>query len=179
MLRSLSMIPFWKLKTWTKNISFVTFPLKNMYQTFLFIHSWLRWIVLILAFIVIVKSYIGWIGGGVYKKSDNIMSASFVGIILLQLFVGVSLYVFLSPTTDTAFNDFGAAMKDSTLRYWAVEHIFAMMVGTVLAQIGRSKSKKAETYQTKFKLQAIYYTIAILLILSRIPFGEAERLFRQ
>ena len=107
------------------------------------------------------------------------MSASFVGIILLQLLIGVSLYVFLSPTTGTAFNDFGAAMKDSTLRYWAVEHIFVMIVGTTLAQIGRIKSKKAETNQTKFRLQAIYYTIAILIILSRIPFGEAERLFRQ
>jgi len=109
---------------------------------------------------------------------DNILSASFVGTIFLQVLIGLTLYVFLSPITETSFNDFGAAMKDSNLRYWAVEHILAMVIGTILAQIGRSKSKKSENAKAKFKLQAIFYTLAILIMLSSIPFGEAERLFR-
>ena len=69
-------------------------------------------------------------------------------------------------------------MKDAGIRYWAVEHIFMMVVGVIIAQIGRSKAKKKTTSIDKFKTQAIFFTIAFVLILSRIPWTEATRLFR-
>ncbi|MEM8895332.1 MAG: hypothetical protein AAGC88_12190 [Bacteroidota bacterium] len=149
-----------------------------MYEFFLIVHSWLRWITFFLAVVVIFKSYAGWFGGGSYSKGDNGMSAGFVGTLHLQLLIGLVLYVFLSPITDAAFQDFGAAMKESSIRYWAVEHISVMIIGIVIAQIGRSKAKKAIEDVKKFKTQAIFFTIAVVLMLSRIPFNEAGRLFR-
>ena len=149
-----------------------------MYEIFLFIHSWLRWIVLILALLVIIKSFLGWQGKKTYGKGDNALSASFVGSLHLQLLIGLVLYFFLSPITTNAFQDFGGAMKAASIRYWAVEHIFVMVLAVIIAQIGRSRSKKASGNVKKFKIATIFYLIALILMLSRIPFNEAGRLFR-
>ena len=150
----------------------------SAYTIFLYIHSWLRWIILIVGLISIIKAYSGWFGNKLYTKGDNGLSAAFMGTLHLNLLVGLVLYLFLSPIVDTAFNDFGAAMKNANLRFWAVEHILVNLIAVVVATIGRSKAKKAVDNVRKHKLTAIFYTIAMILLLSRIPWGEAERLFR-
>lgn len=150
----------------------------SAYEIFLFLHSWIRWIILILALVVIAKAYSGWFGNKPFTKGDNGLSAALIGTLHLNLLIGLILYFFLSPITETAFNDFGAAMKIPELRFWAVEHISVNIIAVVVAQVGRTKSKKATDNIRKHKLTAIFYTIALLLLLSRIPWGEAERLFR-
>lgn len=149
-----------------------------MYQSLLFTHSWLRWIILLLILVVIIKSLIGTFSDSTYKKSDNILAASMVGTLHLQLLLGFILYFVLSPIVGGAFSDFGAAMKDASIRYWAAEHISIMIFAAILAQVGRSKAKKALEDRRKFKIQLIYFTVSLLLILSRIPFTDSERLFR-
>ena len=149
-----------------------------MYETFLFIHSWLRWIVLVLAVLVIIKSFLGWQLKQKYGRSDNALSASFVGSLHLQLLIGLVLYFFLSPITTNAFQDFGGAMKAASIRYWSVEHIFVMILAVIVAQVGRSRSKKVSSSKKKFKTVTVFYLIALLLMLSRIPFDEAGRMFR-
>lgn len=150
----------------------------NAYTIFLFLHSWIRWIILILGLIVIFKAYAGWLGNKPYTKGDNAMSAAFMGTLHLNLLIGLILYVFFSPIVQAAFQDFGAAMKNPELRFWAVEHTLVNIIAVVVATIGRSKAKKAVETVRKHKLTAIYYTIAFILLLSRIPWGETERLFR-
>ena len=149
-----------------------------MYSSALFIHSWLRWVVFILMLAVIIKSIMGLTGNKSYEKFDRILTASTVGTLHLQLFIGLALYIFLSPLTQAAFNDFGAAMKEASLRYWAVEHIFAMIVAIGLAEVGKSKAKKATEDRKKFRFQLIFFVISLLVMLSRIPFNESARLFR-
>ncbi|AHM63577.1 hypothetical protein D770_26670 [Flammeovirgaceae bacterium 311] len=148
------------------------------YQIFLFLHSWIRWFILFLGIVVIIKAFIGWSGNKPYLKGDNGMSAGFIGLLHLNLLIGLILYFFLSPYVQQAFSNFGAAMKDSYLRFWAVEHIAINIIAVVVAQIGRTRSKRATTDVAKHKTVAIFYTIALVLILSRIPWGEAERWFR-
>ncbi|MEX2350563.1 MAG: hypothetical protein WD554_06760, partial [Flavobacteriaceae bacterium] len=55
------------------------------------------------------------------------------------------------------------------LRLYAVEHPLIMIIAVVLITIGYSKHKKQLTSKGKFKMLAIFYTIAFILILSRIP----------
>ncbi len=148
-----------------------------MYYTTLFIHSWLRWFLLIGLLIVIVRSIYGWTGNRDFQKWDNISSISLVALFHIQLVIGLILYLFLSPITTGAFQDFGAAMKDSQMRYWAVEHIFIMLLSIVIAQIGRIQIKKSHADKNKFKNSTIYFLLALVLMLSRIPWDQA-RLFR-
>jgi len=149
-----------------------------MYQILLFTHSWLRWILLIMGLIVIIKSYIGWFGNKNYLKSDNTMSVALVSLFHIQLVLGLLLYLIFSPIIKSAFQDFGLAMKDSQLRYWAVEHIFIMILSVVVAQIGRIQIKKTHSNTGKYRSSAIYFTMAFILVLSRIPWDQAVRMFR-
>ncbi len=140
----------------------------DMYTLFLHLHSVIRWIVLILALVLIVKS----IMKGNYGKLDNILSASYVGMMDLMFLLGLVLYFFLSPITKSAFSDFGGAMSNSAIRFWAVEHIFIMIVAIAVAHIGRSKSKKATDDNKKFKLQLIFYGISLVAMLAGIPWDR-------
>ena len=150
----------------------------SAYEIVLFLHSWVRWFILVLGLVVIIKAYSGWFGHKPYLKGDNGMSAGFMGLLHLNLLLGLILYIFLSPYTQQAFQDFGAAMKDSYLRFWAVEHTLVNIIAVVVAQIGRIKAKKAVTDLAKHKTTAIWYTIAFILLLSRIPWAEGARWFR-
>lgn len=149
-----------------------------MYSILIFIHSWLRWILLILGLIVIIKSYAGWFGNKNYLKSDNTMSVILVALFHTQLILGLLLYVFFSPIMKSAFQDFSVAMKDSQLRYWAVEHIFIMLLSIGIAQYGRIRIKKADLPVGKHRNAAIFFTMAFILIVSRIPWDQAGRMFR-
>jgi len=140
-----------------------------MYTALFHSHNLIRWILLILLIFVLFRAWTGWLGKGSYQKIDKITGGILVGFTHLQLIVGLLLYFFFSPITQAAFQDMGAAMKDSNLRFYAVEHILTMIIAVVLIQLGRTFSKKAATDIEKHKKVAIYTTVALLLILSRMP----------
>ena len=152
----------------------------SAYAIFLYLHSWLRWAVVILGVLAIAGAYLGWFNKRPYSKGNNGISAAFMGMLHLQLVLGLVLYFAFSPLGLQAFQsmEVGEVMSSSAVRYYAVEHIFTMIVAVVIAQIGRSKSKRQSDSVKRFKQEAIFYTIAFLLIMIRIPWSEAERMFR-
>lgn len=60
-------------------------------------------------------------------------------------------------------------MKDEVNRLYLVEHPLINIIAVVLITIGYSKHKKKLTSTPKFKIIALFYTIALILFLSRIP----------
>lgn len=144
-----------------------------MYTGLLHTHNLFRWLVLLAALIAIALAFTGWFGKRNWKKADNISGLLLTIFVDIQLLVGIVLYAFVSPVTRSAFADFGAAMKNDTLRFYAVEHFVLMLVALVVIHIGRSKSKKAVDPVKKHRLAAIFYTIGLLLILAGIPWDRA------
>ena len=128
-----------------------------MYNFLLHAHSGLRYLILLAAVLVIIKSLIGLFGNTPYSKFDKIIAPAYVGLMHLQLLLGLILY-FISPMVT--YN-----MGDKVSRYWSVEHITLMILAVAAAQVGRSISKKAEDAQVKFRFQTIFFGISILLIL--------------
>ena len=59
----------------------------------------------------------------------------------------------------------GATMKDAASRFWAVEHIFSMLLAIALITIGHVKYKKT----LKANSTRILYVIALILILLAMP----------
>ena len=91
----------------------------------------------------------------------------------LQLILGLALY-FVSPLgmKSISNNGMGVVMKDAALRLNAVEHPIMMILMVVFITIGYSKHKKKLVSSPKFKMLAIFYTIALILMLSRIPWND-------
>ena len=140
-----------------------------MYSFVLAVHNIVRWLVLILGIIAIVRAYIGWFGKKEWADLDDKLSLGFTISIDVQFLLGLLLYIFLSPITTGAFANMSAAMSDSGTRYFLIEHSLMMVVAIILAHIGRSRAKKQEEDIRKFRTSAIYFTIAMLFILVAIP----------
>lgn len=143
-----------------------------MYFGFLQLHSTLRWLLLLCLVITLVKYMAGWQGNQPWKKSDSVLGIVLTSLMDLQLITGLVLYFFLSPITKKALSDFGAAMKDDNLRFFAVEHISLMILSVVLVHIGQLKSKKALTDAGKFQTASIFYLLALIVMFIAIPWGR-------
>ncbi len=140
-----------------------------MYNLTLFVHSWLRWVIVILLIILAVKSWRGWRSNSTYTKSDNILRLVTVLVFDLQALVGIYLYFFLSPVVKAAFEPNSHFMKDSQLRFYAVEHIFLMTIALIILHVGNFLSKKALLPQQKFKRMAITIALILISVLISIP----------
>ena len=144
-----------------------------MYTGLLHTHNLFRWLVLITALVAIVFAFSGWFGKRNWNKRDNIAGLLLTIFVDIQFLAGLVLYAFVSPITKAAFKDFGAAMKNDVLRFYVVEHILLMIIALVIIHVGRSKSKKGTSPVKQHKTAAIYYTIALILILAAIPWDRA------
>ncbi len=141
-----------------------------MYQILLYLHSYLRYFVLGAGLVAVYRAYVGWTGHRPFSKGDNAFGASFVGFMLLQLIVGLGLYFGLSPYGLKAMKVAGA-MKDPVVRFFGMEHVAIMVLAVIIAQIGRTLSKKRPTDTAKHKTAFIYYGVALALVLLMIPWG--------
>lgn len=142
-----------------------------MYNTVKLLHSYWAYLVLIILIIAVVNALIKTFGNKEYNAKDFRISLFALIVAHIQLLIGLILY-FVSPRLQ-AFSelDMGGVMKDSVNRLYLIEHPFINIIAIALITIGYSKHKKKLTSHKKLKIIAIFYTIALLLFLSRIPWS--------
>ena len=139
-----------------------------MHTILVALHSYNRYLILAALLFVLYRAYSGWRGQKRFEKVDNTASVALLGLSHLQLLIGLIMYAFTSTWTQTAFANFGAAMKDPMQRYFAVEHILAMIIAVTFVQLGRTLSKKATDDTEKHRKLAIYTTIALVIIVGTL-----------
>ncbi|NOR76572.1 MAG: hypothetical protein GQ525_15630 [Draconibacterium sp.] len=144
-----------------------------MYTVLLHTHNMFRWLVLIAIILAITFAFMGWFAKRNWTKKDNLTGLFLTIFMDIQFVGGIILYAFISPITKIAFADFGTAMKNADIRFYAVEHILMMVIALIIIHIGRAKSKKATVPWQKHRKAAIYYTIGLLFILAAIPWDRA------
>ena len=142
-----------------------------MYSTVYFIHSWWAYLVVLVLLIATINSLMGFFSKKEYGNNDFRISLFALIVTHLQLLIGLVLY-FVAPYFQ-AFSEvgMGGVMKDSTLRLYLVEHPLMMIIAVILITMGYSKHKNKLTSNAKFKTLAIFYTLATLFVLSRIPWS--------
>ena len=145
--------------------------MSTLYSITLYLHSWNRWIILIAGLLTILFALAGMVNKKEYTKRDRVTSLIFISSLHLQLLIGVLLYFVLSPLTLHALSDFGAAMKDGAIRYWAVEHSLVNLIAIFVAQAGSIIIKRKQSSRAKFKSTLVWNIIAMVLILAMIPMG--------
>lgn len=141
-----------------------------MYLFFLSLHSIVRWLVLFSLIYSIYRGYIGWIKNNTFSKKDRLIRQFTASFAHIQLVIGVVLY-FISPTTEYFMSHFSEAMKIPAISFFGMSHTATMFIAVVLITIGSIMSKKAVTDRKKFSIMAIYFSIALLLILVMIPWS--------
>ncbi|MCL4267905.1 MAG: hypothetical protein KJZ72_00100 [Anaerolineales bacterium] len=57
------------------------------------LHSYLRWLIVIVAVTAIVKFAIGWLRGGAFKGMDRGLASGFAGLMDLQVLLGLIILI--------------------------------------------------------------------------------------
>ncbi|XMO87703.1 hypothetical protein AAFN75_05320 [Algibacter sp. AS12] len=142
-----------------------------MYDVVKSLHSYWAYLVLVILTIAAINAIIKFLGDKEYEANDFRKSLFTLIVSHIQLLIGLVLY-FVSPRLQLfSESGMGEIMKDSVNRLYLVEHPLINIIAVALITIGYSKHKKKLTSKAKSKMIAIFYTIALLLFLSRIPWS--------
>jgi len=140
----------------------------SMASTLLALHNVIRWLVLLLAVIALLRALKGLTGGVDFATGAKRALALFTISTHVQLLIGLLLYA-VSPVTRHAMADTGAAMSDAGTRFFLVEHptvmVFAVIIVTATGVIARRGPDDA----VKHRRAAIGVAIALLLLLAGMP----------
>ena len=137
-----------------------------MYTILQKFHSGWAYIALFILVIAVINALIGHISKKEFSLKDR--KIALFGLIAthVQLLIGLLLY-FVSPLGLTSLGQ----MSDKALRLTSLEHPLVNIIAITLITIGWSKHKKLTTSESKFKIFSIFYSLGLLLILSRIPWS--------
>ncbi len=142
-----------------------------MYDTIQTLHSYWAYLVLLILVLATFNALFKTFGDKEYEAKDFRISLFTLIVSHIQLLIGLILY-FVSPRLSLfSESGMGEIMKDSVNRLYLVEHPLVNIIAVALITIGYSKHKKKLTSKAKLKTISIFYTIALVLFLSRIPWG--------
>lgn len=151
------------------------------YPFFLFVHSWLRWAVLLLGMVALVRSGRGWLTRAPWTQADRSLQLIFTIFVDVQLLVGLALYFGVSPIVPRTLEAFREAMRAPAQRFFAVEHVFAMIVALVIIHVSSVLSRRATDDTRKHQRWALGLLFALLVTFAAIPWpslNHGRPLFR-
>jgi uncharacterized protein YacL len=129
------------------------------------IHSYWSYLVLIILILAVVNAIIGLSTKKEFGNKDLRLGLFTLIFSHIQLLIGLLLYFGNGYVSNIS----GDTMGNSDLRFIIIEHPLTMILAIVLITVGWSKHKKKTESSAKFKTFTIFYGIALLLVLSRIP----------
>lgn len=137
-----------------------------------FIHSKWAYLVLLVLILATFNAIIKFFGDKEFDAKDFRISLFALITMHIQLLIGIVLFFMKDYFgTISEVGGMGEVMKNSALRNLIVEHPLTMIIAVALVTIGYSKHKKKLTSKPKFKMLAIFYTIALVLVLAKIPWN--------
>nr|WP_321233664.1 hypothetical protein [uncultured Psychroserpens sp.] len=142
-----------------------------MYETVKILHSYWAYLVVIMLVLATFNALIKFFGDKEFQAVDFRISLFTLIVMHIQLLIGLVLY-FTSPFGLKNIQNNGMGGLDSFSRLLAVEHPFVGILAVAMITIGYSKHKKKLTSKPKFKMLAIFYTLGLLLVISRIPWAN-------
>jgi hypothetical protein len=154
--------------------------MSGMYSVVLTIHSWMRWITLLLATGATLSAIRPPVEG-VTRLPGRWWDTFFMLAVDLQVFFGLVLYFGLSPFTMAAMNNMSAAVGNPALRFWAFEHAGGMFAAVVLVRMGRVLATHAKSPVAARNRRLTCFAIATVGMLVSIPWpglANGRPLFR-
>jgi len=134
------------------------------------LHSYWAYLVLLVLALATINALYKTFADKEYEAKDFRISLFTLITSHIQLLIGLILY-FVSPWFKLWSEMGGGVMSNSVARLYLVEHPFVNILAIAFITIGYSKHKKKLTSKSKLKTIALFYTIALVLLLSRIPWS--------
>jgi len=138
------------------------------YSTVLFLHNSFRWAILAVGIYALFRATTGILAKGGWLPADDKARRLFPIALDIQVVLGVVL-MFVSPVAQNAFSNMANAMRTREIRLAVIEHPFIAIAALALAHMGSVKIRKLKDSREKFKAIVLYYGLALLLLVARMP----------
>ena len=126
-----------------------------MYQILRSAHSGWRYVVLILLVLALIQALAGWFGKKPYTEGNRKLNLFALIATHIQILMGLVMY-FISPLVEAG------------IRYWKMEHIGMMIFAAILVTVGNARSKRGDDGPAKHRTIAIYFGLALVVIVAAI-----------
>ncbi|MGC4038872.1 MAG: hypothetical protein QM764_23140 [Chitinophagaceae bacterium] len=144
-----------------------------MYTGMLHLHSFLRWVILLLLLIVIFRSLTA--GSRPFTNTDRKFGLFTMIACDIMLLIGLYLWftsgVGLNVLETKPMHD---VMANKVYRFFSIEHFTGMIIAIALVHVGKSVAKKSLPDSVKHKRTLIFFGLALLIILISIPWPFRE-----
>ncbi|NJN84741.1 MAG: cytochrome B [Caldilineaceae bacterium] len=115
-------------------------------------HSGWRYVVIIVAVLVLIKYLIGWLGNRQWSSIDQKLGMAFPIVIDIQWTLGLVLWLTGLSTWFMGRN----------VTSW--EHLVTMTLALIVAHVGWARVKKTDDAATKFRTGFLFFLVASLLV---------------
>ena len=139
-----------------------------MYQTLLYLHSAIRWLVLLSLIVAIVTAVHGLQVKRIFNHRDNLIRHWTATIAHIQLLLGMVLYT-QSPIIRYFWKNKSEALENLDTTFFALIHLALMLTAIVIITVGSALAKRRPTNEAAFRTMLIYYSVALGVILCAIP----------
>jgi hypothetical protein len=148
-----------------------------MYTGLVHLHNVLRWVVLILLVIAILRHLAGFTGKKPFTNGDRKVDLFLMISAHIQLLLGLYQW-FVGPwglkLIQNVEGGMGEIMRNPAYRFWTVEHNTGMLIAIILITIGRGVVKKNIPDISKHRRAFWFFLVALVLILASIPWPGRE-----
>ncbi len=125
----------------------------------LMIHSIVRWLIVLVAVVAIVKFALGWLQGGAFKGMDRGLSSGFSGLLDLQVTLGLILMVWTGLT--------GAGFP-----MFRIGHATTMVIAAVVAHLPARWKNATDSIRFRNTLFCILGALLLVYVgVMRLPGG--------
>ncbi|WP_343522927.1 cytochrome B [Pedobacter sp.] len=121
-------------------------------------HSGWRYVVFLLLVIAVIKALSGWFGNKTYTEGDRKLNVFTLISAHIQLLIGLVLYF------SEGWYKLSSAGAPA-VRYFKMEHISMMIIAIILITVGNAKSKKVADAVAKHRTIAVFFGLALILII--------------
>ncbi|MFD2582828.1 cytochrome B [Pedobacter vanadiisoli] len=121
-------------------------------------HSGWRYVVFLLLVIAVIKALSGWFGNKTYTEGDRKLNVFTLISAHIQLLIGLVLYF------SEGWYKLSSAGAPA-VRYFKMEHTSMMIIAIILITVGNAKSKKVADAVAKHRTIAVFFGLALILII--------------
>lgn len=133
--------------------------IEMLYSLVLPIHSYLRWLIVLVGAVAIVRFAIGWLRAGGFKGMDRGLAAAFSGLIDLQALLGIVLLV-------------GLGLSGEGFLRVRFEHGGFMLAAAILAHLPARWKKAPDAVRFRNALLCILGALLLIYFgVARLPIG--------
>lgn len=146
-----------------------------MFTGMLHLHSFLRWVILLLILVAIFRSISAIAGKKPFTAGDK--KTGLFLMISCDIMLLIGLYLWFVGDKGLALIKglgMGEVMKNAVTRFYVVEHMLGMIVAIALVHVGKSFAKKNIPDTLKHRRTILFFALALLVILITIPWPFRE-----